>query len=459
LSACLNTLDARADYLGGQFGGGKKIFLPGTDAARLCEKRRRATRVHGGESMARLIKPLTAARINKADPKRASYKLFDGGGLFLQITPAGGKHWKMKYRQANGKEGLLSFGSYPALSLEQARRKRDAAKTQLASGHDPGELRRQEKAERQAQAKNTFRAVSNAWLELTRAKVTQRSFRHYKLILDTHLLPPLGDMPIKHIRPRELLDALRRIEAKGIIATTRKASQLCSGIMRYALALGMVKIDPIPSINTLLKPYRARHFSAITEPDRLGRLLRRMDAYGAERGSPAVKAAMRIMPYIFVRTTELTHAKWADINFDACEWRYTVSKTSTPHIVPLAPQVVRLLRELKAFTGGCEFVFPNARNPSKPMSAVTMIGVLRRMGIARHEMTMHGFRATARTMLDEVLGERYDLIEHQLAHTVRDPNGRAYNRTAHLAERKRMMARWADYLDALREAAGAGCAD
>ena len=404
--------------------------------------------------MARLIPPLTAARINKAAPRQTSYKLFDGGGLFLQITPSGGKHWKMKYRQAGGKEGLLSFGSYPALSLEQARRKRVEAKAQLASGRDPGELKRQEKAERRAQAKNTFRAISGAWLELARAKVTQRSLRHYKLILDAYLLPPLGNMPIKHIQPRDFLDALRRIEAKGIIATTRKASQLCSGIMRYALALGMVKLDPLPSINTLLKPYRVRHFAAITEPERLGGLLRRIDAYGAERASSAVRTAMRIMPYIFVRTTELAQAKWADINLAACEWRYTVSKTKTPHIVPLAPQVVRLLRELKAFTGDGEFVFPNARDPRRPMNALTMIGVLRRMGIARHEMTMHGFRATARTLLEEALGERYDLIEHQLAHTVRDPNGRAYNRTAHLAERTRMMARWADYLDALRDAAG-----
>ena len=162
---------------------------------------------------------------------------------------------------------------------------------------------------------------------------------------------------------------------------------------------------------------------------------------------------MKIMPYIFVRTTELTHARWSDINFETCEWRYTASKTNTPHIVPLAPQVVALLQTLRALTGNCEFVFPNARDKRKPINAVTMIGVLRRMGIRRDEMTIHGFRATARTILDEVLGERYDLIEHQLAHTVRDPNGRAYNRTVHLAERKRMMTRWADYLDALRETA------
>ena len=401
--------------------------------------------------MARLVKPLTAAQINNAKSRETSYKLFDGGGLFLQVTPAGGKHWKMKYRQANGKEGLLSFGAYPALSLEQARRKRDEAKSQLVSGRDPAELRRQAKGEMRSQ--NTFRAITNAWLELTRAKVAPQSLRNYKTIIDKYLLPPLGDMPIQRVRPGDFLDAFRHIEGKGTIATSRKASQLCSSIMRYAIALGIVNIDPIPSINTLLKPYRAKHFPAIIEPGELGALLNRIDAYGAGRASLIVKTAMRIMPYIFVRTTELAHAKWSDMNFATCEWRYTVSKTKTPHIVPLAPQVVDLLRELKGHTGDGVFVFPNARDKSRPLSEVTLIGVLRRMGVKRQEMTIHGFRATARTLLEEVLGERYDLIEHQLAHTVRDPNGRAYNRTVHLAERKRMMARWADYLDALREAA------
>ena len=403
--------------------------------------------------MARLIKPLTTTQINNAKPRETPYKLFDGGGLFLHVTPAGGKHWKMKYRQANGKEGLLSFGGYPALSLEQARRKRDEAKSHQLSGLDPGEVRRQEKTQRQFQAKNTFRAITSAWLDLTRAKVAPRSLRNYKMILDKYLLPPLGDMPIKNIRPGDFLEAFRHIEAKGTFATSRKASQLCSGIMRYAIAMGIVEIDPMPSINILLKPYRARHFSAITEPECIGKLLHRIDAYGAERGSIIVKTAMRIMPYVFVRTTELIHAKWSDINFETCEWRYTASKTKTPHIVPLAPQAINLLRELKKVTGNGEFVFPNARDKTRPINAVTMIGVLRDMGIGRDEMTIHGFRATARTLLDEVLGERYELIEHQLAHAVRDPNGRAYNRTVHLAERKRMMIRWADYLDGLREAA------
>jgi len=403
--------------------------------------------------MARLIKPLTATQIGNARAREKNYKMFDGGGLFLLVTPAGGKHWKMKYRQANGKEGLLSFGAWPALSPEQARRRRDEAKSQLLSGQDPAELKRQKKAELRSQARNTFRAVAGAWLELARAKVMPQSLGNYKTILDKYLLPPLGDIPIKYLRPGDFLEAFRRVEARGAIATARKASQLCSSIMRYAIALGIAKIDPMPSVNILLKPYRARHFPAIIDPAALGRLLCRMEAYGTGKSSGIVRIAMRIMPYIFVRTTELTHAKWADINLETCEWRYTASKTDTPHIVPLAPQVVALLRELRARTGDGEFAFPNARDKRRPISEVTMIGALRRMGVRRDEMTVHGFRATARTLLEEVLGERYDLIEHQLAHSVRDPNGRAYNRTAHLAERTRMMVRWADYLDGLRETA------
>jgi integrase len=337
--------------------------------------------------------------------------------------------------------------------LEQARRKRDEAKSQKVSGHDPGEIRRQEKAEMQSHEKNSFRAFANAWMELSRAKVEPQSFKNYKGIIERDLLPSLGDMHIKNIRPGDFLEALRRLEARGISATMKKASQLCSAIMQYAIALGVIEIDPIPSVVKLLKPHRVKHLSSIIDPAALGNLLVKIDGYAKEKGSIIVRTAMKVMPYIFVRTAELSNAKWADINFDTCEWRYTVNKTKTPHIVPLAPQVIALLQELKEHTGSYELVFPNARDKSRPITIVTMIAALRRMGFTHNEMTIHGFRATARTLLDEVLGERYDLIEHQLAHTVRDPNGRAYNRTVHLAERKRMMNRWADYLDTLREKA------
>ena len=223
--------------------------------------------------MARLVKPLTATQVQNAKPKEAAYKLFDGGGLFLQVTPAGGKHWKMKYRQANGKEGLLSFGAYPAVSLEQARRKRDEARTQKAAGHDPGEVKRQEKADMQSLAKNSFRAVADAWMELASAKVTPQTMRNYRMVINTYLMPSLGDRHIKDIKPSEFLETMREIEKRDIAATCKKACQLCSQIMQYAIALGLVEIDPIPSIRILLKPHRVKHRATILDPVELGKLL------------------------------------------------------------------------------------------------------------------------------------------------------------------------------------------
>lgn len=403
--------------------------------------------------MARLIKPLTATQVQNAKPKEKMYKLFDGGGLFLQITPSGGKHWKMKYRQANGKEGLLSFGAYPAVSLEQARRKRDEARSQKASGHDPGEVKRQKKAEQQAKSKYSFRSVAEGWRELAATKIRPQTMRVYDGVLRIHLLPELGDIYIKDIRSSHFLEVFRKIEKKEIQSTCNRACNLCSQIMRYAVALELIEINPIPSIQPLLKKHKVTHRAAIIEPLEFGKLLVKIQNYAKLKGYPVVRLALNIMPYIFVRTIELVTAKWDDINFESCEWRYLVTKTNTPHIVPLAPQVVKLFKELHNITGDMEYCFPNIRNNEKHISVVTMVNALRNMEYLSSEMTIHGFRATARTLLDEVLKERYDIIEHQLAHTVRDPNGRAYNRTQHLEERKEMMIRWANYLDSLREKA------
>lgn len=403
--------------------------------------------------MARLIKPLTAAQVNNAKPKDKPYKLFDGGGLFLLVTPAGGKHWKMKYRQANGKEGLLSFGSYPALSLEQARRKRDDVRTQKVSGIDPGEARRKEKEELKSQARNTFGAISNAWVEVMESKVAPQSLAHYKGILRRELIPTLGNIPITSIRPNDFLEVLRGIESRGNIPTCKKAKQICSSIMRYGIALGLVEIDPLPSINILLKTQKVVHFAATLDADKLGKILCAIDEYGLIRGCKTTKNALKMMPYVFVRNAELRNAKWKDIDFESCEWRYNVSKTNTQHIVPLAPQVISILKDSYEVYGDSEYVFPHRDDPNKPMTPTGLCCALRHAGVRYNEMTIHGFRAVARTLLEEILGERYDIIEQQLAHRVRDPNGRAYNRTQHLDERKRMMIRWANYLDELKEKA------
>ncbi|MBR6571770.1 MAG: integrase arm-type DNA-binding domain-containing protein [Clostridia bacterium] len=397
--------------------------------------------------MARLIKPLTAVQVQNAKPKDSMYKMFDGGGLFLQVNPSGGKYWKMKYRKADGKEGLLTFGGYPEISLEQARRMRDEARAQRASGLDPGIVRQEEKAERRTRASNTFEAVSREWMEVHATKVKAQTLHIYRVLLEKSVFPLIGKRPIAEMKAPDFLALLRRLEEQKQLYSVKRISIVCGMIMRFAVAAGKAEADPTPALRGSLKAHKTKHLAAMTDPKQVGRLLRTIDAYP---GSFVVSTALKIAPYVFVRPGELQHARWEDIDFDACEWRYTTSKTNTPHIVPLVPQVMKLLQELYAFTGNGEWVFPSQRQKGGPMGKTSMLAALRSMGIRDEEMTPHGFRAMARTLLDEVLGERYELIEHQLAHMVRDPNGRAYNRTVHLVERRRMMERWAQYLDELR---------
>ena len=397
--------------------------------------------------MARLIKPLTAVQVQNAKPKDSMYKMFDGGGLFLQVNPSGGKYWKMKYRKADGKEGLLTFGGYPEISLEQARRMRDEARAQRASGLDPGIVRQEEKAERRTRASNTFEAVSREWMEVHATKVKAQTLHIYRVLLEKSVFPLIGKRPIAEMKAPDFLALLRRLEEQKQLYSVKRISIVCGMIMRFAVAAGKAEADPTPALRGSLKAHKTKHLAAMTDPKQVGRLLRTIDAYP---GSFVVSTALKIAPYVFVRPGELQHARWEDIDFDACEWRYTTSKTNTPHIVPLVPQVMKLLQELYAFTGNGEWVFPSQRQKGGPMGKTSMLAALRSMGIRDEEMTPHGFRAKARTLLDEVLGERYKLIEHQLAHMVRDPNGRAYNRTVHLVERRRMMERWAQYLDELR---------
>lgn len=397
--------------------------------------------------MARLIKPLTATQVSNARPKAKMYKLFDGGGLFLQVNPSGGKHWKMKYRKNDGKESLLTFGSFPAVSLEQARKMRDEAKSQMALGIDPGIARQEAKAERTNRARNTFEAVTREWMEIHATKIRPQSVHRYEVELDKFVYPIIGKRPIAEMKGPDFLAMLHGIEAQGRLYATKRVAILCGMIMRFAVATGRAEYDPLPSVRGSLRAHKTKHHAAMTDPKEVGRLLRTIDAYP---GGLVVSSALKIAPYVFVRPGELQQAKWADIDFDACEWRYTTSKTGTPHIVPLVPQVMKILNTLYAYTGHQEWVFPHQWQKGKPMAKTALLAALRSMGITGEEMTPHGFRAMARTLLDEVLGERYDLIEHQLAHMVRDPNGRAYNRTQHLAERHRMMRRWAVYLDNLR---------
>lgn len=398
--------------------------------------------------MARLVKPLTATQVANAKPKANMYKMFDGGGLFLQVNPSGGKHWKMKYRKNDGKEGLLTFGSYPAVSLEQARKLRDEARANKAAGVDPGAARREEKAERLNRATNTLEAVARDWMDVHSTKVKPQTLHIYKVLLEKSVFPLIGKMPIRDMKAPDFLAMLRRLESQHQLYSVKRISIVCGLIMRFAVATGRADFDPMPSLRGSLKAHKTTHLASTTDPKQVGRLLRMIHSYP---GSFVVSCALKIAPYVFVRPGELQQARWDDIDLEACEWRYTTSKTNTPHIVPLAPQVMAILKDLHALTGHGEWVFPALYQKGEPMGKTTILAALRGMGIGQDEMTPHGFRAMARTLLDEVLGERYDLIEMQLAHMVRDPNGRAYNRTVHLAERTRMMERWANYLDELRD--------
>lgn len=393
--------------------------------------------------------PLTDTAIRNAKPGVKPAKMFDERGLFLIVTPAGGKWWRFRYK-LDGKEKLLSLGVYPDVGLKDARERRDAARKLVADGIDPGENRKAIKAAKTERAANSFEVVAREWFakyEPTWAKDhANRTIRR----LERDVFPWLGGKPVAEIKAPELLTIVRRIEKRGALETAHRALANCGQVFRYAIATGRAERDPTPDLRGALPPVKGEHFAAVTDPKQVGGLLRTLDGY---EGTLPVACALRLAPLVFVRPGELRKAEWADIDLDAAEWRYTVTKTDTAHIVPLATQAVAILRELHALTGTGRFVFPGARTNGRPMSDNAILAAMRRTGVGKDEMSGHGFRAMARTILDEVLGVRPDLIEHQLAHAVKDPNGRAYNRTAHLPERRKMMQQWADYLDKLKAGA------
>lgn len=389
---------------------------------------------------------LTDPKCKNAKPKDKPYKLADEKSLYLEVMPSGAKYWRMKYRYG-GKEKRLAFGVYPETGLKEARAKRDDARKLLADGADPGETRKAMKAAQVADAE-TFEVVAREWFAKN-APIWVENHRNRTLRrLERDIFPWLGNAPIRTIDAPKLLGVLRRIENRGAVETAHRALQNCGQIFRYAISTGRAERDVSSDLKGALRPVKGGHFAAVTDPKQVAELLRAIEDY---QGTFTVQCALKLAPLFFVRPGELRQAEWAHFDLDAAEWRYTVTKTDTAHIVPLATQAVAILQELHALTGHGRYVFPSARTPngSRPMSDVALLAALRRMGFSKDEATVHGFRALARTVLDEVLGFRPDYIEHQLAHAVRDPNGRAYNRTAHLPERRKMMQAWADYLDSL----------
>lgn len=390
----------------------------------------------------------TFVRQVRATDKAIGDKYADGGGMYL-LVKAPGKYWRLDY-SFHGKRKTLALGVYPSVTLAKARQRRDKAREQLADGVDPSVAKREEKRAKADAAANTFEAVSREWLAKTsnkRAPVTQAKVTSW---LEKDVFPFVGKLPIASIKAKDVLDKVaRRMEARGIYESAHRIVQICSQVFRYAVAVGVVERDVTADLRGALVAVEKANYAAITEPKQVGQLMRSIYAYA---GHPCAVAGLKLSPLVFVRPGELRAAEWAEIDLDAAEWRIPAAKMKmkVEHLVPLSRQAVDILRALQQFSGHGRYVFPSIRTGERCMSENTINAALRGMGYAKEVMTAHGFRAMARTIMDEVLEERADLIEHQLSHTVKDPNGRAYNRTAHLPARRAMMQRWADYLDKLR---------
>jgi integrase len=392
---------------------------------------------------------LTATEVKQAKAADKLRKLTDGGGMYLQVHPNGARYWRYDYRYA-GKRKTLALGVYPEVSLKEAREKHQEARSKIRQGIDPGEVRKVEKLTRHLAAAESFEAVGREWFNRNLSEKSKSYRERTGRILEKDLYPYLGNRPIASITPQELLATLRRIEGRGANDIAHRAKQTASQIFRYAVATGRAMSDPSRDLTGALKPRRKKkHHAAITDPAELGRLLVAIDAF---TGTPVVKTALLLSPLLFQRPGEIRGMEWAEINWGANRWEIPAEKMKMkqPHIVPLSKQAQDLLRELQRLTGRGRYVFPSARGAGRCLSENGVRVALRILGYDNDTMTPHGFRATARTLLDEVLGYRVDWIEHQLAHAVRDPNGRAYNRTAHLEGRAEMMQAWADYLDKLK---------
>lgn len=393
---------------------------------------------------------LTDTKLKALKVQDASYRMADSNGLCIEVRPTGAKVWRYRYR-INDKASMVTIGEYPAVSLQQARTERDKLRAMVKAGTNPAHAQRAAKAANVERNANTFGAIGLEYLaKREREGMTAHSVERDRRALETYLAP-IYDSPISDVTAPMLLAALRKVEQRGVIETTHRARALAGRVFKYAVATGRGERNPAADLTGALERLQVRHFPSVTKPEQIGALLRALHSY---QGSVVTQAALKLAPLVFVRPGELRHAKWEDIDLDAAEWRYMVTKTKTQHIVPLSTQAVAILRELHPYTKRSAYVFPSERTASRPMSENTINAALRGMGYDRDTMTGHGFRAMARTLLDEVLGFRPDYIEHQLAHTVKDPLGRAYNRTTHLPERTKMMQAWSDYLDALRDDSG-----
>lgn len=393
---------------------------------------------------------LSDLAVRNAKPAEKQQKLFDSGGLFLLITPAGGKRWVLKYR-FNGKEKSLALGMYPQVSLVEARKRRDAAREKLAADVDPGEAKKADRRAAKLAAANSFQAVALAWMDERRPYVEPAQYNKTLARFKNDAFPWLGKRPISEIDAPEILDVLKRVDSRGARFTAHRLRGEIGRVFRFGIKEGFCKSDPARDLIGAIPPAQTTHFASITEPAKVGEMLRAFDAF---TGTFPVLCALKLAPMLFVRPGELRQAEWTEIDLDKAEWRYHVSKTKTEHLVPLSTQAVAILRSLHSLTGSGQYVFPGARDRKRPMSEAAINAALRRLGYdTRTEITGHGFRAMARTILHEELEQKPEVIEHQLAHAVPDNLGGAYNRTKFIKERRAMMQKWADYLEGIKAGA------
>lgn len=393
---------------------------------------------------------LNDVAVRKAKPEIKPYKMADGGGMYLEVMPNGSKYWRLKYR-VNGKEKRLALGVYPDVSLALARERRDDARKLLAQGIDPGESRKASKATKTLNATNSFEVIAREWAA---SHMANKAVSHRDKVIrrfELYLFPWIGSKPIADITAPQVLEVVKRIEKLGILETAHRALQTCGQVFRYAVQTGRAVRDVTADLKGALPPTTIKHMASFTEPKQVAELLRAIDGFS---GTFPVQCALKIAPMLFVRPGELRQAKWEDIDLDAGEWRYLVSKTKTNQLVPLPTQAVQILRELHPLSGHGVWVFPGGHSPLKPMSESAINAALKRLGYdTKTQITGHGFRAMARTLLHERMDIDPHIIEHQLAHKVPDALGAAYNRTKFIEQRKAMMQLWADYLDKLKAGA------
>ena len=398
---------------------------------------------------------LTSKELENAKPEAKTRRLSDGGGLYLEITPNGSKYWRLAYRFA-GKQKTLALGVYPQIKAPEARKKAREAKDHLTAGRDPGLIKKATKGAMGPE--NSFQAVANEWIEKFKHMWTESHYKNLAGRLQRDLFPWIGNRPIGEITAPELLMVLRKIEARGHLESAHRASTNAGQVFMYAIATGRAERNPAADLKGAIPPPIVKHMSTILDPDQVGELMRAIARY---HGSPITKHALQLAAYVFLRSGELRHAEWSEVDFETAEWRIPAArmkarkrdKEANPagyHLVPLSTQVVAILRDLQALTGQGKYLFPGLRSTTRPMSDATLTNALRRMGYSQEELHVHGFRAMARTLIRQELGFDEEPIERQLGHAVKGPLGAAYNRADFVAERRRMMQAWADYLEQLQ---------